>query len=265
MAGAGAPLFYRNPVALDSKVHGGLSLAQPLGFGFSARANAVPISLNEIPLAATWYPIAFAEEAVARPLAVLGFRDGENLFVDAEGRWLEGAYVPAYVRRYPFILAEHGDGDSSLYVDDAPGVLVTSGGKPLFRDGAPTPMLRMALKFCASHRAADLATQPFIEALRVNRLLQNRSASAQTPAGELKLSGFSVVDEHALRSLPDPVFLAFRKQGWLPAIYAHLQSTLNWNRLADLAAARTRPAQPPPAKAARSHSRKSGVARSRSA
>lgn len=158
------PLFYQNPVALHPNAHGAAGLVDELDYGFARKTNAIPISLSEIPLAALSYPIAFTIEGGARPVAIVGLRDDENLFVDRDGGWLAGAYVPAYVRRYPFILAEYGEGEDlgvQLCIEDHPEILVHGAGQPLFADGEPSRLVKSAFDFCKSLRAADLATAPF--------------------------------------------------------------------------------------------------------
>ncbi|WP_340646641.1 SapC family protein [Phenylobacterium sp.] len=232
------PLFYQNPVALHPTAHGATGLAEALDYGFARKTNAIPVSLSEIPIAALSYPIAFTTEGGARPVAVVGLREDENLFVDANGAWLEGAYVPAYVRRYPFILAEYGEGDDlgvQLCIEDHPEILVQGAGQPLFADGEPSRLVKSAFDFCKSLRAADLATAPFVEALVACGLLEGRAATIQLPTGgDLKMAGFATIDEARLRALPDEVFLLLRRQGWMSAVYAQMHSTLNWARLGDL-------------------------------
>jgi hypothetical protein len=230
------PLFYENPVALHPQTLAGVSLADPLDYGFARDTNIIPISLNEIPLAAQAYPVAFTIEGGVRPVAVVGLRDDENLFVDRRGAWADSAYVPAYVRRYPFILGEEPGGEFvTLCIDHCPRVLAANGaGKPLFQGDEPTRLVKTAFEFCQSYRAMEAATSPFIEALIAHDLLDARVATISLPdAGQVKLAGFATIDEARLRTLPDEVFLEFRRQGWLKAVYAQLQSTLNWNALAD--------------------------------
>ena len=101
-------LFYDNPTVLDSTVHRNLKVkTTDDGFKFSGKTNSVPLAGVEFPEACKHFPIVFTKVDGQRllPLALLGFRDLENLFVDAGGRWKD-AYVPAFVRRYPFVLAK---------------------------------------------------------------------------------------------------------------------------------------------------------------
>jgi hypothetical protein len=227
------PLFYENIVPITFAQHGTMRLRTPLDYQFTRDANAVPLTLSEIPLAAPWYPIAFTHEARPRPVAILGLRDGENLFVDGKGRWREGAYVPTYVRRYPFALGQTGE-FITLCIEDRPDVLSETIGKPLFDGDRPSALLESAMTFCRSAQAAERATAPFIARLTELDLLDGRTATVEVADGpKMSLSGFLTIDEARFRALSDEVFLDLRRSGWLAAIYAQIQATLNWSRLAD--------------------------------
>lgn len=231
------PLFYEHPVALNPGDHGDLGLNLLPGFGFAARTNAIPLAMNEFVLAAQSYPIAFTDETRTRAVAVVGLRADENLFVDAQGRWLEGAYIPAYVRRFPFILAEYGAGEGiQLCVESR---VLSPSGLALFQGDEPTELALKALSFCQSVRAAEAATTPFLSGLAACGLFEPRIAKVQIPEGaEVHLAGFQSVNEARFADLADEAFLVLRKQGWLEAVYAQIQSNLNWSRLGQLLAAR---------------------------
>ena len=79
------PLFYAKPTLLDSSVHDKVGLAKDQTFAFAGNANAIPVNLVEFPQIAHYYPIAFARDAVATPVAIVGVRDNENLFVNDKG------------------------------------------------------------------------------------------------------------------------------------------------------------------------------------
>src|SRR5437773_2591744 len=96
------PLFYRRPRVLQPALHGSLSLKDGPDLGYAKQANAVPLLAAEMAAACRHLPIVFTDGINPQPVAVLGLREQQNLFVDAQGHWLPGAYVPAYVRRYPF-------------------------------------------------------------------------------------------------------------------------------------------------------------------
>ena len=171
--------------------------------------------------------------ATSPPVAVLGVRGQENLFVDAQGQWRAGAYIPAYVRRYPFIFMENEDRSQfTLCVDE--GHL---GGR-----GPRQPVLRRSrrahrpgaqlLEFCRDYQNQHAYTMEFARALAEADLLVENRADITLPDGQrLAMSGFKVIDEAKFNKLPDEEFLRWRANGWLPLVYYHLLSINTWPAL----------------------------------
>jgi hypothetical protein len=234
------PLFYQDPRPLDSQAHRSLSLKDGLGFAFTDKVNAVPVNLVEMPQVCHFYPIAFSPDANATPVAILGLRDGENLFVGKDGKWIENHYIPAYIRRYPFIFSEMPDSDQlTLCVDMQDGVTVEEGGEKRFFDdeGKPSALADNALEFCKSYHAAAQRTLEFSRELVAKDLLIERQAQIQVGDDvRINFSGFKIVDEKKLAELDDATFLEWRKKGWLPFLYAHLFSGVQWQHLSALLA-----------------------------
>jgi hypothetical protein len=250
--GAPMPLFYTAPVPLDGKKHGKLGLKRNFGFGFSRDVNAVPINMIEMPQICHYYPIAFSPDNNATPVAILGLRDNENLFIDEQGRWEESTYIPAYIRRYPFIFSElPGHEKLTLCVDmnskiiEEPKVKVIKmpdGTEKLenaeqlffdyYDDKQPSNLSKTALEFCKSYHAAAQQTMEFSQALAKSGLLTDRAAQINIAGNRrINFSGFKVVDEEKLAELKDKDFLEWRKKGWLPFLYAHLFSGAQWQKL----------------------------------
>src|SRR5262245_9243286 len=97
------PLFYRNPQQIEPARHGMAGLREAADFGFARGTNAIALAVPELAHAARSYPVVFSKESPTVPFAIVGVHEDRNLFVDAAGKWRQGAYIPAYVRRYPFI------------------------------------------------------------------------------------------------------------------------------------------------------------------
>lgn len=236
------PLFYSKPTLLDAVQHANMGAAKDIGFAFAAKVNAVPLNLVEFPQAAHFYPIAFARDAVATPVAVVGVRDNENLFVNAAGQWQENAYIPAYVRRYPFILSESPDGQQlSLCIDDAPGMMVAGGADRFFEENKePTQLARNAMEFCRSYHIAAQHTQGFGQALIEADVLVDRTAEMTLKNGQrVSFSGFRIIDEERFNKLPEKTLVEWRTKGWLAGAYAHLFSGMHWGDITRMVAERT--------------------------
>ena len=229
------PQLYRLPRPLQPQRHGGTYFVPPPGYGFATQVNSVPLNAVEFALASRFYPIVFAGAAPFLPLAVLGLRPGRNLMLDGAGQWAKGAYVPAYIRRYPFIFLEDQAGERlTLCIDEGANMLSNSAGEPLFVDGQPSPFVQRATEFCANFQRQHLATRGFAAALAEHDLLVEKAATAKLPTGEeVQLAGFRQVDEAKFNALADDVFLDWRRKGWLPLVYFHLVSIHNWSLLAE--------------------------------
>ena len=233
------PMFYRRLVPLTAARHSALSLAPVVEYGFAREAKAIPLVTAEFGAAIRHYPIVFAARPTI-PVALVGIDTGGNLFVDPGGKWLEGAHIPGYVRRYPFILVPTpGTDDFVLGIDEAARVLAPGEENGLFRDGRPTAALDRALAFCRDYQASVATTRQFCEALEAEGLLVDKEADIELKSGRrTRLTGFRVVDEARFNKLPGKTFLAFRQRGWLHPIYLHLVASQNWATLVDLAAPR---------------------------
>lgn len=225
------PLLYQQPIVLDKRLHNKVSLRQDWNYSFAAKINAVPVNLIELPEAMRFYPIAFTANEQATPLAILGLRDNENLFVNANGKWQDDTYIPAYVRRYPFIFSTRPDNDNlTLCIDDANGILQNDKSNALFNDdGTPGTATERALEFCKSYQAASDQTEQFAKALQASGVLVDRRASVQMPDGQaLNLAGFRQIDQEKYYNLPAETLQEWHKNSWTASVYAHLFSTANW-------------------------------------
>lgn len=230
------PVFYENPVPISKERHGDKQIIANDASRFSRRSNAIPINLTEFADVSRHYPIAFATGADPFPVAIVGLRDGENLFVNPEGAWDAGIYIPAYVRRYPFIFMSGDAGKTlTLGLDEVDGVVGEEGGLPLFdEDGEPSEHTKGALEFCRNYNNAVAPTQAFTQALVKNGLLVERQANIAKADGEkLNLTGFQLIDAQKALSLEAATLTEWWKSGWAQAIVAHQISLLNWSSLAD--------------------------------
>lgn len=231
------PLFYQNPMPLDAKKHADLSMKKEFGFSFAKNVNAVPVNMVEMPQICHHYPIAFSPDETGTPVALLGLRDNENLFVDENGMWLKNTYIPAYVRRYPFIFSEIPDSNQlTLCIDNRPEIVEKGEERPFFdKESAASQLSKDALEFCKSYHAAAQQTLVFSSELAKSGLLIEREAQINVEGNRrINFSGFRIIDEKKLAELDDSTFLEWRKKGWLPILYAHLFSGSQWAHLSRL-------------------------------
>ena len=228
------PLFYSNPHSLSVERHGDKAISTNADYAFARETNSVPLTAMEFSRAIRDYPIVFSAADPVVPVAILGLRGSKNQFVEDDGAWRAGTYIPAYVRRYPFILMESPDKlQYTLCVDEVPSHLVDEGQK-LFENDEPAEICKKALEFCSSYQGQHAFTLEFTALLEKYSLLVDNKASITLASGEqLSLSGFRVIDEEKFTALPDDVFLEWRQRGWIPLVYCHLLSMGNWQTMTD--------------------------------
>ncbi len=230
--------FYRQPEALSASRHGGLGVTRgDNGFTFARGAHLVPITLEEFPQVALHYPIIFTgPQRLA--CAVMGLRSGVNLFIREDGAFETGAYVPAYLRQYPFLLAKSRDNDRSvLFIDRASEFVVENGGAPLFKDGEPTDFTKGALAFLMNLQQQWSRTLAFTERMKALGLFDVKelklAARDQSGAvGEAKpVVKYVSADSEKLAGLPGEELKKLADERALMAIYAHQVSLYNWSKI----------------------------------
>ncbi|KIC58639.1 peptidase [Brevundimonas nasdae] len=241
----GNVLFYTNPEPLDQSVHGGLGVnPSDKPYAFVAQTNIVPLTVTEFSAAALSYPIIFTGEN-RQPVAVMGLSSNENLFVAPDGEFRADAYVPAYVRRYPFVFADDKQNQRLILCIDRGASIVAEGGQnPLFVDGQPSDYTNMAMEFCNNFEQERQRTEGFVALIKDLDLLDIREAHFTprnpdgTPGQPQKLAEYYAVSEDKLRALPAEKLVELRDNGALGQIYAHLVSLVGWDRLIAMAVMR---------------------------
>ena len=248
---SGNVLFYGQPEPLSVEAHGALG-AEPVSqpYAFVAGANIVPLTVTEFAPAALSYPVIFVGEA-RQPVAVMGLRQGENLFVSEAGEFRGEAYIPAYVRRYPFVFANDDvQKRMILCIDRAAPFIKEGGATPLFVDGQPSPYTQQAMEFCNNFEQERQRTEAFVKLLTDLDLLETREALFTprnpdgTAAAPQKIAEYFAVSEEKLKALPAEKLVELRDNGALGQIYAHLVSLLGWDRLIAMAFQKAAAGQP---------------------
>jgi hypothetical protein len=232
-ADSALPLFYTNPQPLEPGRHSKAGLSPKTDFGFTRTTNAVAITASEFSTAAFNYPIVFSMNTPVVPFAVLGMRDNENLFVRADGTWREDAYIPAYVRRYPFIFTEVPNSDRLvLCVDEGAAQYEAVSSQPFFVDGKPSDNLQRALQFSEIFHGQLEETRRFCAWLDENKMLEEKMARVDLTNGQsYSMRGFRLISSEKMNILTDAQILELHRKGWLALMYFHLQSLQHWPNL----------------------------------
>ncbi|HEX4198792.1 MAG TPA: SapC family protein [Caulobacteraceae bacterium] len=248
----GNVLLYDRPEPLDPRRHANLGLLKTdKPFGFVAKQHFVPLHVGEFGPASVNYPIIFAGEARA-PLAVVGVTAGENLYVSDDGAWRTGVYVPAFIRRYPFVGALDEQAQKMVVcIDRGSSLWVEGGGDvPLFENGQPTEFTKSCIDFCSQFDVERRQTDLFVKMLTDLDLFETRQTTytPRSPDGvalEPQLvAEFFGVSEDRLKALPQQKLVELRDNGALGQIYAHMISLFSWERLLSESLQRRSQAQP---------------------
>jgi hypothetical protein len=226
---ASLPLLYKDLEALNSGQHGAKKLKRFLSIPQVGKVHAVPLTIEEFVHAQRDFPIIFSAGEDPIPLALMGLNEGVNTFLDDEGLPIDKTvYMPAYLRRYPFLLARlRPDSDElSLCFDPTSGGLVDEDGEALFDGDQPSDLTKNILQFCEQFEAAGQRTQAFMKELTDAGLIMEGEVSIQPDGAEQPFiyRGFRMVDEEKLRNMRGDELRKLNQNGALALIFAHLMS-----------------------------------------
>lgn len=233
------PPLYQGIAPLNAQQHGAWRI-RDVGYGFAAHLPAVPLTVEEFPVAARHMAIVFANQPPHLPLAILSTARDTNLYVGPDGRWRENTYIPAYLRRFPFLLVRispQGE-ELALCLDPHAPQFSETEGEPLFdAEGKPTPIATRAFEFTRAVEAAFLRTREFVEGLVMLGLLAPAAIQFEHAGRTMRVDGFHAVQKEALMKLNGEQLVMLRDKGWLEPIHAHLFSVAALPALAQQRAA----------------------------
>ncbi len=243
---SGNVLFYGKPEPLSRELHAKIGLrrvAKP--FGFAAGSNVVPLTVAEFPVAGLSYPIIFAGERY-QPLAVMGVGQGQNLFIKPDGGFELGAYIPAYIRRYPFVLAsDQTRGSLVVCIDRSASMLGEDYDLAFFDEkGEPTDYTNGCIQFCNDFETEGRRTESFISLLKELDLFEVKRSTFSPPHPDgapgqpQPIAEYFAVSEEKLKALPAEKLQELVGNGAVCQIYAHLMSLTGWDRLIAMTLAR---------------------------
>jgi hypothetical protein len=235
---SGNVMFYEQPVPLTKEKHAKFGVQQvDQPFAFMQDQHFLPLTAPEFGPASASMPIIFAGEERS-PLAVMGIRSGENLFV-TDGQYDVDFYMPAFARRYPFVLAGDNANDRFVVcVDEKAECVTNKNPDQMFFDKEDTSQFtKEAFQFLQSFERDRQATTIMVAAFKALDLFEPKEMNFQgnnadgTPAPQQKIADYFAISEDKLKALPAERLAEFSKNGYLAVAYAHLISLGNWQRL----------------------------------
>ena len=225
------PVLYKELIPLNSNDHADWKGRSTDKAPWVANQHAIPLTVEEFPLAQRDYPIVFSAGESPVPLALMGLNEGVNVFFNDDGTPNGTPYVPAYIRRYPFLLAKlDPSGENlSLCFDPSSGLVGDfDEGQRLFDENKePSEHCRGLLQFCEKFEEAGARTQMFMQELAAADLLMDGEISIQRrdkPEQPFTYRGFRMVNQDKLRELRGDQLRKWNENGMLALIFAHLFS-----------------------------------------
>lgn len=234
---------------LDPAKHRDLRFKPAVDFGFAAALASVPISVTEIVEISRYYPIAFSGESPLLPVALLSLEEGRNFYLDGEGKWIV-PYIPAHVRRYPFILGATDQPEKFTVMADMDAPHFSSAeGEPLYdENGNKSPALQHATNFLSLYQQELAATQKLLEPLTASGIITTQRIDMTGADGQkASFEGIHSIDQKKMLELDDATLAGWVRNGLMGVVYAHGSSLKNLNLLAELQKQKAQ-AKPPPKK-----------------
>ena len=230
--------MFEKIVPVNKDVHAHTKVGEISSFAFASKLHVAYVTMQEFTRAAATFPIVFIEDKDKdefRPVVLLGLNVGQNLFVDAAGKW-RASYVPAVIRRYPFALTQAGaDGQYLVCIDEGSSLVSTTQGAALFDDrGEPTQVIENVKRYLSELQQMEVATNGFTRFLAEHNMLTPLNLSVRESSQVKNITGCYVINEERLNNLSDELFLEIRTKRYLPAVYAHLISLAQTERLVKL-------------------------------
>ena len=229
-------LIYENVTALNAETHSNWFVEPRKDLSYAKDLNSLPLLATEFLLAGREYPIAFSKVGEnIQPLVLLGLRSEENLYLNESNEW-SAKYIPAFLRRYPFVFGRSEDGKTfTLYIDESfSGFNQKKKGEALFDEGKPSQYVANVLSFLQKFQIEHAKTQAFCRKLDELGLFASHNAIWTAPDGEkTALTGLFFINRKKLQALEPSVLAGMVGSGEMELIYAHLSSLNNFNEIRD--------------------------------
>ncbi|MDE2405006.1 MAG: SapC family protein [Sphingomonadales bacterium] len=226
---ASLPLFYKDLVPLNSRDHAAWKSRSTDSATWLVGQHAIPLTVEEFPQAQRNFPIVFSSGEETVPLALMGLNEGVNVFVGDDGKLTENVYVPAYARRYPFLLARLTPDAQELSLCFDPTTDLVGEfdeGQALFDGDQASETTKSMLQFCEQFEEAGMRTAAFVAELNKHDLLMDGEVAIQQEGVEQPFvyRGFKMVNQEKLREIRGDVLRGWNQSGLLPLLVAHLFS-----------------------------------------
>jgi len=229
--------MFKKVVPIMENRHKDLKLKPIDNFDFAKNLNIASIMVHEFSKVSPIYPILFLEDKENdsfKPVCLLGLKEGENLFVK-DGKW-QASYIPAIIRRYPFALSKTEEDDTYLIcIDEESEFLDKKDGEPFFnKDGSTGEVIEKIKAYLTELQQMEKFTNDFCKVIKEYKLFTPLNINIKSGNEVKNINGAFMINEEKFNKLSNAKFLDLRKKQYIPAIYAHLNSLAQIERLAML-------------------------------
>lgn len=230
----GKLFLYEQPEMLAREDHFNLGISPvEAPFANTRKARAIPLTLTEFTTAQKNYPIVFTSMEQPFPLAIVGVVEDDNLFLDENDQWDPYAYLPAYLRAYPFAFAQHGEEQMAVVIDRRSSMISDKPEFPFFNGDELSEHTKTLTEFAASYTAERRRTEEFCKRLiELDVLVPQHVTHTPTGSDEPEVvANYVGINAEKLAQLDKNVVHELHSTGMLAAMYSQLHSTDNWTLL----------------------------------
>ena len=229
----GSMFLYGKPALLTKEDHGDMGLSKTeRPFDFARDIKGLPVVTSEIQTAQKHFPVIFSDFENPMLLTIVGIVDDVNLFVDDDGNWDPGSYVPSYVRCHPFALATRSEGEYAVIIDEDSDQISNEPEVPFFNEGELSEAIQPRLDLCGTVNNEQKRTKDFCNRVKELGLLNGQRVTQTMSDGtEVKIADYVSIDPGKLKDLDKDTLQELHVDGSMAAIYGQLFSLENWNRL----------------------------------
>ena len=227
--------MYKKIAPITEKKHKDIKVKSIDNFDFIKDVHLASVMVHEFSRASSIYPIVFLEDTVNdqfRPVVMLGLEEGENLFVQDDGKWA-ASYIPAIIRRYPFALSKTGeDNRYVICIDESSEFVNKEEGQAIFNeDGTASEVIERVKKYLTELQQMELFTETFCKEMKEENMFTPLNMKVRVGNEIKNVGGAYVINEERFNSFSDEKFLELRKKQYIPVIYSHLSSLSQIERL----------------------------------
>jgi len=229
----GSMFLYSKPELLTREDHGHMGLSRSgQRHEFVKDVKGMPVVASEIQSAQKHYPVVFSDFENPALIAIVGIIEDRNRFVDEQGQWDSGAYIPSYVRCHPFALARRGDEEYAVIIDVSSAEITENPDVPFFDGDELSSAVQPRLDMCGQFNIENERTRTFCQRVKELGLLAGqRVTQTMSDGSEEQVADYVTIDVNRLQDLDKDVLMELHKDGSLSMIYAQIFSLENWNRL----------------------------------